>query len=411
MTFQLIKHQPKDVTSSAGVVRIIPINQDTLEELFKSDSDGESDEQLGRRLLKAVAMTPSDVQLAEGEFQRLTQDDLDLLADAAYRNSGMVPVEGVDLSPLVRLGLSARRCSTGTTVRDAIEKWGLRDAPSALAGYPPDPTRTIAQRIADYVIGRAEPVLAAGAEVPSSVAAAIAGHTAAMAAATASLRDTLADMDKVNAAQAIKENLVDVAAKNDIDRRLREVKRVEVPQVLQRPPMLDAVREQTKLAREANRALIDTAQRTATLNVHMATVSSEMSSISSLLVTEVIPAWRRRDDESRTRDIESRASATQALRVAVVALVATVVLTVVQIWHSRTDRAEDLQRLANEAKEAEQREKAAIARQQQAERDVATMQQLLRDLKPNVAGNAPTTAPRAPSSGPAPAAAPRSPTR
>ena len=63
-------------------------------------------------------------------------------------------------------------------------------------------------------------------------------------------------------------------------------------------------------------------------------------------------------------------------------------LTGVQIWLSRVDRSEDLKRLAADAVQAEQRERAAEARQQHAEREAAALRELQQQSLRERQGNA-----------------------
>ena len=127
------------------------------------------------------------------------------------------------------------------------------------------------------------------------------------------------------------------------------------PPLIARQPALDHLREQTDLARKAVQATTETAQRTAVMAAHMATVASEVSALSNVLMTEVLPSWR-------SSDLDNRLSTQRGLLLAVGAVVLTVVLTAAQIVLSRIDRAADLKRMAADAAQAEQRERAAEAR-------------------------------------------------
>lgn len=325
---------PKDVPTSIGTLRVLPLKLTLLVDILQS-ADGVSDEELGRRVVAEI-LRKDDRPLTDDEWQRLTPED----REAVVRAPRLVPGD-VTSPPLAALGSSVRQSG---------------------------------KSLVKPIVQAADRFSQALATLPKNVVDQITLHSAALDKASESLRTSAAafiksDLESQERFKAIIKGSADPLADGVRSRREGEFS-LDGPPLIARQPALDHLREQTDLARKGVQATTETAQRTAAMAAHMATVVSEISSLSNVVMTKALPSWRQ-------SDLDNRRSANRSLRLAVGALVATVVLTGVQIWLSRVDRSEDLKRLAADAAQAEQRERAAEARQQHAEREAAALRELL----------------------------------
>lgn len=322
---------PMEVPTCIGALTVLPLKLTLLVDMLQS-ADGVSDEDLGRRVVAGI-LRKDDQPLTDDEWQRLTPEDM----EAVVRAARMVPGD-VTAPPLAALGSAARK-SGESLVKPIIQ---------------------VADRFSQAL-----------ATLPKNVVDQITLHSAALDKASESLRTSAAaflksDLESQERFKAILKGSADPAEDGTRSRR----EGLDEPPRIARQPALEHLREQTALARKGVQATTETAQRTAVMAAHMSTVVSEMSALSNVLITEALPSWRQ-------SDLDNRRSANRSLRLALGALIATVVLTGVQIWLSRVDRAEDLKRLAADAAQAEQRERAAEARQQHAEREAAALRELL----------------------------------
>ena len=228
----------------------------------------------------------------------------------------------------------------------------------------------------------AEAAAAPGQSALRAAAAEVEANRFAANRAYASLPKTLADQVKLESAALNRslESLRTSAAayvKSDHDRSLKAQllkDQVDSPAPTRELSIsaIDRLRE-SSLARRESEAAIEAASQTALMSAHMATVASDLSAISNTLINEVLPAWH----DSDTR---SQRTTRWGLWIAAAALAVSAVLTGVQIWLNRADRQEDLKRAAAEEEQADQRERAALARHEQSQRDMATTHELLRAL-------------------------------
>jgi hypothetical protein len=325
---------PMEVPTCIGTLRVLPLKLTLLVGILQS-ADGGSDEELGRRVVAEI-LRKDDRPLTDDEWQSLKPED----REAVVRAARLVPGD-VTSPPLAALGSSVRQSG---------------------------------KSLVKPIVQAADRFSQALATLPKNVVDQINLHSAALDKASESLRTSAAafiksDLESQERFNAILKGSADLPEKGIRSRREGEFSLPEPP-LIARQPALDHLREQTDLARKGVQATTETAQRTAVMVAHMATVASEMSALSNLLMTELLPSWRQ-------SDLDNRRSANRSLRLGLGALVVTVVLTGLQIWWSRIDRAEDLKRLAADAAQAEQRERAAEARQQRAERDAAALRELL----------------------------------
>ena len=215
------------------------------------------------------------------------------------------------------------------------------------------------------------------AQLPPGISAQLAQHSAALEAATKALRTSAASFfteENQRAAGIFKAALE--AQKDPLGKATRRLENVPDARLIEpvSSPILDNLREQTALIKQEHAAVLETARRTAELSAHMGTVAAEISTISNTLITKVLPAWHQ-------SDVESRNAANLSMRIAVGALVATVIIGAAQIVYNRSDRGEDLERIAKEAEQNEQRERAANARLAEAERDAAATREVLKGVR------------------------------
>lgn len=430
--------KPVDVPTSAGTVRVLTFGSTALNEVLNSAGDDVSDEELGRRLLVACLRAIDGAPLTDGVVSSLTEADLDALAEAAMRN-WRLPPGAVPNPPIAALGSAARvtdrsvagafaelkakdsrpgllaaieaaQMSTGSAALQAAAEAAKKStgfsalqaaaaeaaqrntgfsALQAAAETAQNSNSAAALMAAVEKAGRFD-AARAYASLPEGVVLKINEHSAALDKASESLRTSAAafiksDQESQERFKAILKQ-ADPLADGVRSRREGEFS-IDEPPLVARQPALEHLREQTALARKGVQATTETAQRTAVMAAHMATVVSEISSLSQVVMTEALPSWRQ-------SDLDNRRSANRSLRLAVGALIATVVLTGVQIWLSRVDRAEDLKRLAADAAQSEQRARAAEARQQHAEREAAALRELLQQALRERQGTASAAPPR-----------------
>lgn len=377
--------KPVDVPTSAGTVRVLSFGSTALNEVFTSAGDDVSDEELGRRLLVACLRAMDGAPLTDGVVSSLTEADMDALAEAAMRN-WRLPPGAVRSPPIAALGSAARVTEgsvAGAFAKDsrsgplaAIEaaQKSIGSAALQAAAEAAQNRNGVSASMAAVEKARRFDATRAYASLPEGVVLKISEHSAALDKASESLRTSAAafiesDRKSQERFKAILKGPAEPAEDGTRSRREGEFSLDEPPRIA-RQPALEHLREQTSLARKGVQATTETAQRTAVMAAHMATVISEISSLSQVLMTEALPSWRQ-------SDLDNRRSANRGLRLAVGALIATVVLSGVQIWLNRVDRAEDLKRLAADAAQSEQRERAAEARDQHAEREAAALRELL----------------------------------
>lgn len=129
-------------------------------------------------------------------------------------------------------------------------------------------------------------------------------HSAALDTASESLRTSAAafiksDLESQERFNAILKGSADPPEKGIRSRREGEFSLLEPP-LISRQPALDHLREQTNLGRKGVQATTETAQRTAVMGAHMATVASEIFALSNLLMTELLPSWRQSDLDNRS---------------------------------------------------------------------------------------------------------------
>ena len=341
---------------------------------------GETDEQIGRRVLRLIVADDTGASLDQARFDLINSEDLKALAAAGLRDASVPTEEGAD-ALLARLGVAVRRGHelSFSTVRrlaeaaDGFQGIKLSDQLAKAAGQHSQALKNVGLLMNDKF-----------AHLPPDISAQMAQHSAALEAATNSLRTSAASFfteENQRAANIFKATLE--AQKDSVDKANRRLESVPHARLIEpvSSPIVDNLREQTALIKQEHGAVLETARRTAEMSAHMSAVAAEISTISNTLMTKVLPAWHQSDVESRDAANRSMQIASRNMRIAVWALVATVIIGAAQIIYSRFDRAEDLERIAKEVEQSEQRERVANARLAQAERDAAATREVLQGLK------------------------------
>lgn len=327
MTFKLPPApKPVQVSTSIGALTVRPLGGSDLEALRQPDTGARmSTAELGGNLIRQLVTTGDGTALSHADVNQLTASDLEALV-TAITDFGSLKA-AVDGEPLERLGASMQL--------------KLDERSSEFAKF------AAAAAGANSLFVRAA--------LEESTVSKLLKHSSALEEATRALRNSTGSIVAKHALasltakapgselqEAIK-NLANAATPAaDLARRLEQLTLppAEFVPPIQRDvrlatnPMVESLRESTKLARRNTEASIDAATHLRVVADQTATMAAEVGSLAKVFLEEVIPQWHRNADHDRK-------AANISFGVAAAALVVGVILTGYQIYLSRADREAD----------------------------------------------------------------------
>ena len=86
--------KPVTVETAAGVMTVHPLSEAAIKECMGAAAEGETDEQIGRRVLRLIVADDTGAALGEARFDLITSEDLKALAAAGLRDGACPQTRG-----------------------------------------------------------------------------------------------------------------------------------------------------------------------------------------------------------------------------------------------------------------------------------------------------------------------------